>query len=70
MAEVSKIGHLKVIREVTVVMHGWQSKSMDGPKGGWSVGLSIHPSNLILSSLVWSNLFFPSNLIKSYLNLI
>ena len=23
------------------MMHGWQSKSTDGPKGGWSVFLGV-----------------------------
>ena len=33
VAEVSKIG---TYRRWVVVMHGWQSESTDGPKGGWS----------------------------------
>ena len=32
------------IGEVGWCDHGWQSESMDGSKGGWSVGLSIYPS--------------------------
>jgi len=34
VAEVSKIGNLE--ERLVVVNHGWQSKSTDGPKGGWS----------------------------------
>ena len=35
VAEVSKIGHYRG-GELVIVMHGWQSESTDGPKGGWS----------------------------------
>jgi hypothetical protein len=34
VAEVSKIGNLQ--ERLVVVNCGWQSKSTDGPKGGWS----------------------------------
>jgi len=34
VAEVSKIGNL--LERLVAAMHGWQSESTDGPKGGWS----------------------------------
>ena len=39
MAEATKIRNLQ--ERLVVVNHGWQSKSTDGPKGGWNVELSI-----------------------------
>ena len=36
LAEVSKAGHYRRSELLWVVMHGWQSESTDGPKGGWS----------------------------------
>ena len=54
MAEVSKIGNLE--ERLVVVNHGWQSKSTDGPKGGWSCvfwnGCNGH---LQLLDVVWCN---------------
>ena len=38
-AEVSRIGNVK--ERFVAVNDGWQSKSTDGSKGGWIVGLSI-----------------------------
>ena len=45
-AEVSTIGYY---RRGELLMHGWQSESTDGPKGGWSCacwsgcnGCSVH----------------------------
>ena len=34
VAEVSKIG--KLLEQLVVVTHGWQSESTDGPTGGWN----------------------------------
>ena len=50
VAEILKIGNLW--ERLAIVMHGWQSKSTDGSKCGWSVGLAICLSICLSNELI------------------
>ena len=59
VAEVSKIGILQ--GRLSVVAHGWQSESTDGPKGGFSCfcferlqGLQLSPHPQLLDAVLCS----------------
>ena len=47
-AEVSKLGGLE--ERLAVVNHGWQSKSTDGPKDGWSCVFGVAAMVAVVTS--------------------
>ena len=67
-AEASKIGHYKVERLVAM-MRGWLSDSIDGPKGGRSVRLSICLSSYLSFHLSSYLSFYLSLYLPFYLSI-